>query len=139
VWLGALLGALAIAARSELDRARGLASLAGPVLLVDGWLAGAGDPGPGVGMVNIASYAGFTSAPLLHGLLALGSLGVLGASLWTWRRATSPGEVFAGLALALMIALVIAPSESAFSLCAPLGLLLLAASPGSCETEPTPA
>ena len=136
LWLAILLAALSASARGN---SRAVAALAGPLLLLDHWLSRVGDPGPGVGLVDVASYAGFASAPLLHALLALGGFGVAAAALWVWRRAASASEIFAGLALALLIALVCAPSASAFSLCAPLALLLLAASPGSSETAPTPA
>ncbi len=139
VWLSALLVAISGAMRRDLGRVRVIAALVGPVLVLDQWLGGSRDPGPGVGLVNVASYAGLESTPLLHFVLALGSLGVLAAALETWRRATSLGEILAGVALTMLVALVFAPSASALGLCAPLTLLLLAASPASSETAATPA
>ena len=139
VWLGVLCAALALAARGGLDRARAVATLAGPLLLLDQRLGGSRDPGPGVGLINVAGYAGLESTPFVHALLALGSIGVLAAAVWTWRRATGQSEIWAGLALTLLLALVFSPSASVFGLVAPLLLLLLAASPASSETARTPA
>lgn len=130
LWLGAILFLLVSASRVSLSALRGSAALAGLAGLFDTTLIAVArpvDPFAGLGLVNLAAYAGRESSHAVHLALGLGTLAVAAVALWTWRRAVSPSEALAGAALALLLALFFAPAASPFRLAIPLALIGLAA------------
>jgi hypothetical protein len=125
LWLGVTLVALGVAVRRSLDGARGTAALLGVCGLLD--FAGTRDAWMGVGLVNLAAYAGFENTVGVTTAWGVGCAGVAATAYWTWRRAGSLSEAMLGLALALLLALVVAPAASPFRLGLPTALLGLAA------------
>lgn len=106
------------------------------VLLPVAWLdAGAvleafrrtGEVGPGVGLVDLASYDGLESAFPIHVALALAPLAVTAFLLWSWRRQPAGAVPLGGGALALLILLFFDRQASVFALSPPLVLLALSA------------
>jgi hypothetical protein len=125
LWLAAALFALWFAARRSLPTARGAGALLVLAALVDSAFART-DPGAGLGLVNLAAYAGWESAVSVPIGRVLGQLAAVAAAFWTWRRAGSPAEVLSGLTLALLFVLVSAPAASPFRLGLPTALVCLA-------------
>jgi len=128
LWLAAALFVLGSASRVSLGASRAAAALIGFAALLDAsLLAGSAHRFAGVGLVNLAAYVGLESSHGLQLALALGSVAVGASAVWSWRRAGSSAEAFAGVALTLLLALFFAPAASPFRLALPLALLGLAA------------
>jgi hypothetical protein len=85
------------------------------------------EPSAGLGIVDVAAYAGLESAAFVALARALGYAAIVAAAAWTWRRASSLREVLIGSSLALVLTLVFAPSATPFRLGLPTALLGLAA------------
>lgn len=110
--------------------ARVAAALLGLAALAEAGSRNAIELSAGVGLVNLAAYLGRQASLGVEVALALRPVAVAAVAAWTWRRARSPAEAFAGAALAWLVALFLAPAASPFALEVPLALAVLAVREG---------
>lgn len=87
----------------------------------------AADLAAGVGLVNLAAYAGRHAEFWVQVVAALGRAAAAAVAVWTWRRAGSFAEALLGAALAWTLALFFANGASPMSLAIPAALAALAA------------
>jgi hypothetical protein len=126
LWLAAVSAVLWLAPRRSLAAASGAGALLVLVALLDAALVNA-DPGPGLGLVNLAAYCGWESAVSLQVGRVLGQLAAVAVAGWTWRRARSLADVLCGVSLGLLLVLSFAPVASPFRLGPPTAFIGLAA------------